>query len=99
MICDFCQGETGARRVKKHHRYKGRLYVVENVPAEVCQECGERYFRPGTHPNKLVNTLVTASPVCRGGERNGEPNGFHVVTNGGAVKTVQSHKIRFCKDR
>jgi YgiT-type zinc finger domain-containing protein len=48
MICDFCQGETKPRRVKKHHRYKGRLYVIENVPAEVCQECGERYFHATT---------------------------------------------------
>jgi YgiT-type zinc finger domain-containing protein len=48
MICDFCQGETKPRRVTKHHRHKGRLYVIENVPAEVCQECGERYFHAQT---------------------------------------------------
>jgi YgiT-type zinc finger domain-containing protein len=48
MICDFCQGQTKARRVRKHHRHNGRLYVVENVPAEVCQECGERYFHATT---------------------------------------------------
>jgi len=48
MICDFCQGKTKPRRVKKHHMYKGRLYVVENVLAEVCQECGERYFHATT---------------------------------------------------
>jgi YgiT-type zinc finger domain-containing protein len=48
MICDFCGGQTKRRRVKKHHRYKGRLYLVENVPAEVCQECGERYFHATT---------------------------------------------------
>lgn len=44
MICDFCQGKTRRRRVTKHHSYRQRLYVVENVPAEVCQECGERYY-------------------------------------------------------
>ena len=48
MICDFCGGHTKRRRVKKHHRYKGRLYLIENVPAEVCQECGERYFHATT---------------------------------------------------
>ena len=48
MICDFCGGKTKLRRVKKHHRHKGRLYVIENVPAEVCQECGERYFHATT---------------------------------------------------
>lgn len=44
MICDFCGGETKTRRVKKRHLYKGRLYIVENVKAEVCPECGERYY-------------------------------------------------------
>jgi YgiT-type zinc finger domain-containing protein len=48
MTCDFCQGETRTRRVKKYHRYKGGLYVVENVPAEVCPGCGERYFHAKT---------------------------------------------------
>jgi len=32
------------RKVKKHHWLKKRLYIIENVPAEVCRECGERYF-------------------------------------------------------
>lgn len=48
MECDFCQGNTKTRRVKKHHRRNGRLYIVQNVPAEVCQECGERYFHAKT---------------------------------------------------
>jgi YgiT-type zinc finger domain-containing protein len=28
--------------------YEGKLYVVENVPARVCQETGEEYFAPET---------------------------------------------------
>jgi YgiT-type zinc finger domain-containing protein len=48
MICDFCQGQTKARRVTKHHWHNGRLFIVENVPAEVCQECGERYYHART---------------------------------------------------
>ena len=48
MICDFCHGRTKLRRVKKHHWLKKRLYLVENVPAEVCPECGERYFHATT---------------------------------------------------
>ena len=47
MTCDFCPGPTRPRRVTEH-RYKGRLYVVENVPAEVCSECGVRYFHAST---------------------------------------------------
>ncbi len=44
MICEFCKNTTEARNVKKHHWYGGKLYVVENVEAEICRECGERYF-------------------------------------------------------
>jgi YgiT-type zinc finger domain-containing protein len=42
--CEFCDGHTVKRKVTKQHWFKGRLYVVENVEAEVCVECGERYY-------------------------------------------------------
>jgi YgiT-type zinc finger domain-containing protein len=44
MKCEFCSGHTAKRKVTKQHWLKGRLYVVENVEAEVCVECGERYY-------------------------------------------------------
>ncbi len=44
MKCEFCTGETATRRVRKQHWRNGRLYIVDNVEAEVCQDCGERYF-------------------------------------------------------
>ena len=48
MQCEFCTGETVRRRVRKQHWNKGRLYIIEQVGAEVCQECGERYFHART---------------------------------------------------
>nr|VFJ64008.1 MAG: YgiT-type zinc finger domain-containing protein [Candidatus Kentron sp. FM]VFJ66313.1 MAG: YgiT-type zinc finger domain-containing protein [Candidatus Kentron sp. FM]VFK09748.1 MAG: YgiT-type zinc finger domain-containing protein [Candidatus Kentron sp. FM] len=44
MKCEFCDGETRQKRVKRQHWLNGALYIVENVSAEVCAECGERYF-------------------------------------------------------
>ncbi|MBI4722769.1 MAG: YgiT-type zinc finger protein [Candidatus Stahlbacteria bacterium] len=44
MICEFCGGKTESRKVKKHHWLHDRLYLIENVEAEVCCDCGERYF-------------------------------------------------------
>ncbi len=44
MICEFCGGQTIERKAKRQHWLRDRLYIVENVPAEVCAECGERYF-------------------------------------------------------
>jgi YgiT-type zinc finger domain-containing protein len=44
MMCEFCGGQTVQRRMTKQHWFHKQLYVIEDVPAEVCQECGERYF-------------------------------------------------------
>lgn len=49
MICEFCQGKTTKKLVKKQHWLNGKLYIIENVEAEICLECGERYF----HAKKL----------------------------------------------
>lgn len=49
MICEFCgEGQTQKRNVKRQHWLRGKLYIVENVEAEVCKECGERYFHATT---------------------------------------------------
>lgn len=45
--CSFCQGEVKEERVELDYRYKGRLYVFQNVPAGVCQQCGEKYLTAG----------------------------------------------------
>ena len=44
MRCELCGGDTDLRKVKKQHWHGGRLYIIENVQAEVCRQCGERYF-------------------------------------------------------
>jgi YgiT-type zinc finger domain-containing protein len=48
MKCEFCNADTVRRSVKKQHWRNGRLYIVENVEAEVCPECGERYYHATT---------------------------------------------------
>ena len=48
MKCEYCKGKTASKRVRKHHWLNGRLYIVENVEAEVCQQCGERYYHATT---------------------------------------------------
>jgi YgiT-type zinc finger domain-containing protein len=62
MICEFCGGETRKKRVKKQHWLRGRLYIIENVEAEVCQECGERYFH-ATTLDVIDRYLLTEHPV------------------------------------
>ena len=48
MVCEFCDGETRQKKVKRQHWLKGKLYIAENVNAEICMECGERYFHAKT---------------------------------------------------
>jgi YgiT-type zinc finger domain-containing protein len=48
MICEFCGGLTRIKSVKRQHWLDKKLYIVENVQAEVCADCGERYFHAKT---------------------------------------------------
>ena len=48
MKCEFCGGETIKKKVRKQHWLNGKLYLVENIDAEVCRDCGERYFHAKT---------------------------------------------------
>jgi YgiT-type zinc finger domain-containing protein len=44
VICEFCSRETVERKVRRMHWYNKHLYIVENVPAQVCKTCGERFY-------------------------------------------------------
>ena len=48
MMCERCSGNTALKKVTRQHWLQGKLYIVEQVDAEVCQECGERYFHATT---------------------------------------------------
>ncbi len=43
--CSFCGGEVTEQLVTVVRFYKGRVVIIENVPAGVCRQCGERYYR------------------------------------------------------
>jgi YgiT-type zinc finger domain-containing protein len=45
MNCLFCRGgHTHPGTGEKALSYKGTTVVLQDVPAEVCDTCGERYF-------------------------------------------------------
>ena len=46
--CSFCGGEVKKEIVELDYRYKGKLYVFRDVPAGVCQQCGEKYLTANT---------------------------------------------------
>ncbi len=45
-VCGVCQAELTRQLTNYTQLYQGRMIVVENVPAWVCEQCGEVYFDP-----------------------------------------------------
>jgi YgiT-type zinc finger domain-containing protein len=42
--CQFCGGTVKKQTVNLDLWKKEKLYVIKNVPAKVCEQCGEKYF-------------------------------------------------------
>ena len=45
-VCPFCKGRIEQRQVEHIHRWQGELYLLRNVPADVCTQCGDMFFGP-----------------------------------------------------
>ena len=46
MKCDLCGGKVEKKLVGYTLFYEGHWIIVENVPAKVCRQCGEKLFDP-----------------------------------------------------
>jgi YgiT-type zinc finger domain-containing protein len=44
--CPFCGGALEKGTVTHPQSYRGKIYILENIPAEVCSQCGEVLLRP-----------------------------------------------------
>ncbi|MDP2632607.1 MAG: YgiT-type zinc finger protein [Candidatus Curtissbacteria bacterium] len=54
--CYFCKGKTKIKNVNVDFRWGDKLVVVKNVPVEVCEQCGERYY--SAEISKKLDDLV-----------------------------------------
>lgn len=63
MNCHFCKGETNIKQVKVDFRWGNKLFVVENVPVEICSQCGERYY--SAEVSKKLDELIRKSSKAR----------------------------------
>ena len=61
--CYFCGGRTLPRKVTAENWWGDTLTLVEDVPALVCEDCGEQYFEAETC--KRLDGLRAAPPVPR----------------------------------
>jgi YgiT-type zinc finger domain-containing protein len=63
--CYFCKGRVEQQKVDVDFRWGPKLKVIEDVPAGVCQQCGEKYFEAAVY--KVMERLAAsrAKPVAR----------------------------------
>lgn len=52
----FCKRKTEIKNVSVDFRWGDKLFIVKNVPVEVCAQCGERYY--SAEVSKKLDTLV-----------------------------------------
>jgi len=48
MKCYLCSGEMKKEMVTITRYRKGNYYLIEEVPAMVCEQCGEKWFSMST---------------------------------------------------
>jgi len=58
--CSLCGGRVLKQLVTIHQIIDGKLIVVENVPAEVCNQCGEVLYLPTTM--RKLQQLIWSKP-------------------------------------
>ena len=72
--CHVCGERMQERRVKQDFWIKGKLIVIEDVPAGVCPRCGEKVVRAEVgrqlaaligNPARLRQTQTMLVPVIR----------------------------------
>lgn len=63
--CSFCKGRVVQQKVKIDFRWGRKLTVIQDVPAGVCQQCGEKYFQSAVY--KVMEKLAAsrAKPAAR----------------------------------
>ncbi|MCP4347225.1 MAG: YgiT-type zinc finger protein [Desulfobacterales bacterium] len=49
--CYYCRGNVEEQNISREIRWKGNLYIFENVPAGVCTQCGEKVIKPEVAKN------------------------------------------------
>jgi len=42
--CEYCDGEMEQKNILARFHYKRKTIYIENVPAWVCNKCGEYYY-------------------------------------------------------
>ena len=66
MKCSIegCPGEYEERKIVHTVRHKGKVFVIDHVPAEVCSVCSDVLLKPETI--RRIEALLQASGSPKG---------------------------------
>lgn len=62
--CHVCGEQMRGKRIKQDFWIKGRLFVIEGIPAGVCRRCGEKVVKGDV--GRRVAELIEGSKRLRG---------------------------------
>jgi YgiT-type zinc finger domain-containing protein len=54
--CVHCGGNVEEKLQRLDYRYHGQLFIIEEVPVGVCNQCGEQYLTAKT--SRMLEKLV-----------------------------------------
>ena len=63
--CYFCKGRVVEQKIKVDFRWGRRLKIIEDVPASVCQQCGEQYFQSKVYKGMEQLAASRRKPAAR----------------------------------
>ncbi len=46
--CYICNGDVESKKIDVQREWEGKKILIQDVPAEVCEQCGENYFDSAT---------------------------------------------------
>ncbi len=61
--CIYCGGEVVEEVRSVDYRIEGQLYIIQNVPAGVCRQCGEMFFTAETAHRMEAAVTQPAGPL------------------------------------
>ncbi len=60
--CYVCQGKLLWKKITHIHTWGDKIFLFEDVPADVCKQCGETYFSPDILERMDEITLSDMTP-------------------------------------
>jgi YgiT-type zinc finger domain-containing protein len=59
----YCKGQLEDRQVTRVQEFEGHWYIIENLPALVCRQCGETFYTPQSHDRVIELITGGTEPV------------------------------------